>query len=108
MSGMFRYWWRWCGQVVAFGSGLVVGGALAKLPAIAGLASSGNYALAQSVGDRTLPNNSRVTTQDNIRVISGGTQAGSNLFRSFEVFSVSTGDHGIFQPCPLRSKPGCI
>jgi large exoprotein involved in heme utilization and adhesion len=92
MSEMARYWWRWCGQVAAFGSGLVVGGALAKLPRFAGFASSGNYALAQSVGDLTLPNNSSITTQDNIRVISGGTQAGSNLFHSFEMFSISTGD----------------
>jgi hypothetical protein len=37
----------------------VVGGALAKLPRFAGFASSGNYALAQIVSDRTLPNNSR-------------------------------------------------
>jgi filamentous hemagglutinin family protein len=70
---------------MAFGSGLVVG-----------FVSSGNYALAQLVGDRTLPNNSRVTMQDNIRVISGGTQAGSNLFHSFSEFSVPTGSTAFF------------
>ncbi len=58
---------------MAFGSGLVMGGALAKLPGFVRFASSRNYALAQIVGDRTLPNNSSITTQNNITVISGGT-----------------------------------
>ncbi len=50
-----------------------------------------NSIFAQITPDYTLPSNSRVTEQDNIRVISGGTQVGSNLFHSFSEFSVPTG-----------------
>jgi filamentous hemagglutinin family protein len=57
---------------------------------------SANCASAQIIQDATLPNNSRVITQDNIRIIEGGTQAGSNLFHSFEQFSVSTGSTAYF------------
>jgi filamentous hemagglutinin family protein len=65
---------------------LVVGGAIA----------SGNCAFAQIEPDRTLPNNSSITTQDNTNIITGGTQAGSNLFHSFEEFSVPNGSTAYF------------
>ena len=50
-----------------------------------------NCTIAQITPDATLPNNSRVTTRDNLRLIEGGTQAGSNLFHSFQQFSLPTG-----------------
>ena len=55
-----------------------------------------NSATAQIVPDATLLKNSRITTQDNIKIIEGGTQAETNLFLSFEQFSLPTGQTAYF------------
>jgi filamentous hemagglutinin family protein len=53
-----------------------------------------NPTQAQIVQDTTL--NSNVTTQGNITTITNGTQAGNNLFHSFDQFSVSNGNTAYF------------
>ncbi|MBD2606845.1 S-layer family protein [Scytonema hofmannii FACHB-248] len=55
-----------------------------------------NCALAQITPDITLPTNSRVRTSGNTSIIEGGTQAGTNLFHSFQDFSVLTGSGAYF------------
>lgn len=55
-----------------------------------------NTCVAQITPDSTLPVSTRVSSQDNIKVIEGGTQAGKNLFHSFESFSVLTGETAYF------------
>jgi filamentous hemagglutinin family protein len=55
-----------------------------------------NNAVAQIKPDTTLPINSNVTELPTISVISGGTKAGSNLFHSFEQFSVIKGQTAYF------------
>ncbi|MBW4571055.1 MAG: filamentous hemagglutinin N-terminal domain-containing protein [Tolypothrix carrinoi HA7290-LM1] len=55
-----------------------------------------NYANAQITPDGTLPNNSNIRLEAKTFNITGGTQAGSNLFHSFQQFSVPTGGTAFF------------
>lgn len=55
-----------------------------------------NPTAAQIVPDTTLTNNSRVTNQGSINIINEGTRAGTNLFHSFQDFSVSSGNTALF------------
>lgn len=50
----------------------------------------------QIVPDRTLQNNSQVQVNGEMLEITGGTETGTNLFHSFEQFSVPTGNTAYF------------
>jgi filamentous hemagglutinin family protein len=68
---------------------------LAGIITLAGL-STVSPAQGQIIPDATLPNNSQVLIQGNLRTINGGTVAGTNLFHSFRDFSVTAGTEAHF------------
>ncbi|MEH2248914.1 two-partner secretion domain-containing protein [Nostoc sp.] len=61
------------------------------------IAFSANSAIAEITPDSTLTENSRVTTQDKLKIIEGGTRVKSNLFHSFKEFSVPEGSTAEFK-----------
>ncbi|MDZ8188413.1 MAG: filamentous hemagglutinin N-terminal domain-containing protein [Nostoc sp. ChiSLP02] len=86
MSRTTKYWQRWDWKLEIF----------SFLAMSVAIASTNNCAFAQINPDSTLPNNSSVTKINDISIIEGGTQAGKNLFHSFDRFSVSTGGTAYF------------
>ncbi|MDZ8104900.1 MAG: filamentous hemagglutinin N-terminal domain-containing protein [Nostoc sp. DedQUE12a] len=69
------------------GLGITIGTIVALYP---------NISIAQITPDSTLPNNSNVKLEGNTRIIEGGTTRGTNLFHSFEEFSVPNGSTALF------------
>ena len=54
--------------------------------------------LSQVTPDNSLPESSRISTQENLTLIDGGTTAGTNLFHSFSDFNVPSGAEVRFIP----------
>jgi filamentous hemagglutinin family protein len=79
-----------------FVSGWLTRSKSACLLFVVGTIASPSVVLGQIIPDATLPNNSTVTTEDTLKTITGGTQAGNNLFHSFERFGISAGETAYF------------
>jgi len=94
MSKMTKNWRR-CGGFVALRTWLMTGGAICFAVSQT-FAFKTNSAVAQITPDGTLPNNSSVKLEAQTFNITGGTQAGSNLFHSFQEFSIPTGGTAFF------------
>ena len=75
---------------------LEIGNALLPVSLLASLVGFCANATAQIIPDSTLPNHSTVTVEDTLQRISGGTEAGGNLFHSFREFNVPTGGTAYF------------
>jgi filamentous hemagglutinin family protein len=71
---------------------------IVALPSVAALALGlfPRISLAQILPDSSLPVNSIVAPNGNVFTIDGGTAAGSNLFHSFQDFSLPTGSEAFF------------
>ena len=61
-----------------------------------GILVSPQSTFSQIIPDRTLPNNSSVEIDSSLQQITGGTEAGNNLFHSFDRFNLETGSTAYF------------